>query len=215
MLLRDTEGVINNVTSSSSSGNQLIKNDPPCCTIRDHSYHSVVYALSNVTSNTIVTVVSNAVLSSIVVFKNLENVKIIGQGNPAVNCNGVGRIKFVSCNNVIIEGINWERCGSNDSLYPGIEFYNSSNILIQTCSFHHSTAQAVVLSEVSGNVYINNCQFTHNKYHDGHGAAIYYTSASEQSTQVQLIINSCDFTDTMNSNGPAESAVYIENSNSS
>ena len=86
MLLRDTEGVINNVTSS--SGNQLIKNDPPCCTIRDHPFHSVVHALSNVTSNTIVTVVSNAVLSSIVVFKNLENVKIIGQGNPAMVLEG-------------------------------------------------------------------------------------------------------------------------------
>ena len=86
---------------------------------------------------------------------------------------------------------------------------NSSNIVIQGCSFHNSTAQAVVLSNISGNVYINNCQFTHNKYHKGHGAAIYYTSSPEQSTQVQLVINNCNFT----FNGPAESVVYIDNSN--
>ena len=123
------------------------------------------------------------------VLENLENVTIVGQGNPTVNCNGVRGIKFVSCNNFIIEGINWERCGSNDSFYPGMEFYNLSNILIQTCSFHHSTAQTVVLSEVSGNVYINNCRFTQKKCHNGHGAAIYYASIPEQSTQVQLVIN--------------------------
>ena len=55
----------------------------------------------------------------------------------------------------------------------------------------------------------NNCQFTHNKYYKGHGAAIYYTSSPEQNTQVQLVINNCNFT----FNGPAESVVYIDNSN--
>ncbi|XP_065908930.1 probable outer membrane protein pmp6 [Dysidea avara] len=177
--------------------------------MEDHQFHSIFHALSNFTSNTIITVVSDAVLSSIVVLENLESVAIIGQGNPTVNCNGVGEIKFVSCNNVIIKGVNWERCGSNDSSYPGMEFYNSSNILIQTCSFHHSTMQAVVMSKMSGNVYINNCQFTHNKYHNGHGATIYYTSAPEQSTRVLLVMNNCDFT----MNGPAKSVVYIDSNN--
>ena len=205
LLLRNIEAVINSDNEiATSSGNQLIKNDPPCCTIRDHPFHSVVHALSNVTSNSIVTLVSNAVLSSVVVLKNLENVKIIGQGNPTVNCSGVGGIKFVSCNNVIIEGINWERCGSNESSCPGMQFNNATNIVIQTCSFHHSTAQAVVLSEVQGYVYINNCQFTHNKNYNGHGAAIYYTT-EQNSTEVHL--NHCNFA----LNGPAKSVVFIEN----
>ena len=40
--------------------------------------------------------------------------------------------------------------------------YNSLNILFHNCSFQNSLGQSVVLSEVSGNVYINNCNFTHN-----------------------------------------------------
>ena len=98
----------------------------------------------------------------------------------------------------------------SNNLQPGIEINNSSNVIIQNYSFHHSEEQAVALSKVLGNVYINSCQFAHNKYHKGHGAAIYYTSSPEHSAQAQLIINDCKFT----SNGPAESVVYIENQNS-
>ena len=116
-------------------------------------------------------------------------------------CNGIGSLKFVSCNNVTIEGVNWDRCGSVNN--PGMEFDSTSNIVIQHCSFHHSSGRIFTLS---GNVSINNCLFTHNKYHRGHGAAIYYTSSYEQSTH--LVISNCDFT----LNGPAESVVYIDRS---
>ena len=54
---------------------------------------------------------------------------------------------------------------------------------------------------------INNCQFTHNKFREGHGAGIYYTSNHEQSAQ--LVINNCNFI----LNKPAKSVVYIDNSN--
>ena len=166
------------------------ENEIPCCYSGNHS---IVDILNNVTNNTIINISTDVVLSSNVIREGLNNITIIGQGNPTVKCSGIGSVKFVSCNNVTIEGISWKRCGfkTQDEAYTnsGIAFYSSSSIAIQNCSFHHSTGQAVVLLKVSGNVYITNCLFTHNKYYNHHGAAIYYTSSLEQSTQVQLVIN--------------------------
>ncbi|XP_065909024.1 probable outer membrane protein pmp6 [Dysidea avara] len=182
--------------SSGSGGDEV--DEIPCCNSGNYTFYSIVDALNSVTSNTIIKVSTDVVLPSNVMLEGLDNITIIGVGIPTVNCNDTGSVKFVSCNNVIIEGVNWEMCGSNK--FPGIEFYDSSIISIQSCSFQHSRRQAVALSKVSGNVFINNCQFTHNKYHKGHGVAIYYTSSPEQSTQVQLVINNCNFS----LNGPAK-----------
>ena len=192
------------------SGSVSDEDKIPCCNIENYTFYSIVDVLNNVTtSNTIISISTDVVLSSIVTLEGLNNITIIGQGNPTVNCNDIGSVKFISCNNVTIEGVIWERCGSiKQSAYPGVKFYNSSNIFIKDSSFHRSRQQAVVLSNMLGNVYMNNCQFTNNKYHKGHGAAIYYTSSPEQSTQVQLVINNCNFT----FNRPAESVVYIDNS---
>ena len=187
--------------SSGSGGDEV--DEIPCCNSGNYTFYSIVDALNSVTSNTIIKVSTDVVLPSNVMLEGLDNITIIGVGIPTVNCNDTGSVKFVSCNNVIIEGVNWEMCGSNK--FPGIEFYDSSIISIQSCSFQHSRRQAVALSKVSGNVFINNCQFTHNKYHKGHGVAIYYTSSPEQSTQVQLVINNCNFS----LNGPAKSTVFV------
>ena len=206
----EVKGVQDDISGSGSDEDEI-----PCCNIETIIFstgvYSIVDVLNNVTtSNTIINISTDVVLSSNVTLEGLNNITIIGQGNPTVNCNDIGSVKFVSCNNITIEGVIWERCGSTKlSAYPGVKFYNSFNIFIKDSSFYNSTGQAVVLSNMSGNVYINNCQFTHNKYHKGHGAAIYYTSSPEQSTQVHLVINNCNFT----FNGPAESVVYIDNSN--
>ena len=188
------------------SGSGSGEDDVPCCSSRNYNFYPIYDVLNNVTSNTIINISTDVVLPSNVTLEGVKNIRVIGQGNPTVYCNDIGSVKFVSCNNVTIEGVNWERCGSVKN--PGIEFYNTSNIAILSCSFHHSTGKAVSMSEVSGNLSINNCQFTHNKYHNGHGAAIYYTSSHEQNAQ--LIINNCDFT----MNGPAKSIAYVDNSNS-
>ena len=234
------KGVKDDVSGSGSDEDEI-----PCCNIGTIIFSTGVYPIDDVlnnvtTSNTIINISTDVVLSSNVTLEGLSNITIIGQGNPTVNCNDIGSVKFVSCDSVTIEGVTWERCGfgsdveyslessyhyhdyyyedynynldqnyDRNNSWPGIEINNSSNIFIHNCFFHISTGQAVVLSNMSGNVYINNCQFTHNKYHKGHGAAIYYTSSPEQSTQIQLVINNCNFT----FNGPAESVVYIDNSN--
>jgi len=206
LLLWKVEGVKSENPGTDTKNDDIVsssdENNVSCC--RNESC-TITDVLNNVTSNTIINISTDVVLSSNVEIKRVENITIIGHGNPTVNCNGIGSVKFVSCNNVTIEGVSWERCGSVNN--SGMEFYKAFNIAIQSCSFHHSTGKAVTLSKVSGNVSINNCQFTHNKYHKGHGAAIYYASCHEQSNQ--FVIENCDFT----LNGLAESVIYVDYSN--
>ena len=103
--------------------------------------------------------------------EGLENITIIGHRNPVVKCNDVGAIRFISCKNVTIEGIQWEGCGSMD--YSEIEFYNLSDVCFKSCSFHNSNGRSVLFSKVFGYVQIISCNFTHNNEYRRHGAAIY------------------------------------------
>ena len=50
------------------------------------------------TSNAVVNITGNSLLSSIVTLTGLDNITIIGKENLTVNCNGTGAIEFVSCN---------------------------------------------------------------------------------------------------------------------
>ena len=80
-----------------------------------------------------------------------------------------------------------------DSYEPVLQMTNSSNITIQECSFQHSIAQAIVLSEISGYVNINYCKFVNNAYYKGHGAIVNVFSSSLTRFQLSVNINTCDF----------------------
>ena len=89
----------------------------------------------------------------------------------------------------MLEGIAWKSCGfKNMSTHPGIEFYKSSNIVLQHCSIYNSTGQAVVLSNV-GNVYINHCYVycEYNSQFQGNGSVI-YLSRNVDSFQLLLVV---------------------------
>ena len=89
------------------------------CTRRDHgcvgknySFHSFDDALSNLTSNVMINVTSDVVLSSHVYLAHLENISIFGYMNLTVKCNNIGRLYLVLCRNCSIEGILWDGCGT-------------------------------------------------------------------------------------------------------
>ena len=182
-----------------------------CCAYGNCSCNSIDYALANLTGNVLINITTDVTLSSLTKPSNLENVSIVGHNNPTVYCINTGGIHFMFCHNCIIQGIVWDGCGSeniDNNTEPVLKLSYSSNIAIQDCSFQHSKGQAVVLSEVSGDVNIKHCQFVYNSHYRGHGAAIHYLS-SNVTNHVQLIfkINSCEFT----YNEGAKSLIYIEN----
>ena len=167
------------------------------------------HQLGNLTNNGLINITADMMLLSIVSLVGLENVSIIGHDNPTVNCDNVGGIYFDNCHNCTIIGITWEKCGNKTDSKPAIELYNSSNIIIQNCFFLLSQTQVIALSEISGNVSINNCKFVFNKHFEGKGTVIHYLSKIKYHfSAFQLImISDCNFT--QNGASTDTSIIYI------
>jgi len=212
-IIKNAEEISNETFSQEATSHSKISFDQvirPCCAVGDHSFTLLDSALNSSSNNTIIKIIElNVLLQSKISLENLENISIIGHGAPTVNCNRIGAIKFFSCNNVLITGINWENCGSsNESSYPGLSFYKSYNVTIQNCSFYSSMGQVLLFSEALGNSVINNCKFAHNSQHRSHGAAVHYTTKATNLTTTKLVIDRCNFS----FNGAAKSIVYIGSS---
>ena len=112
-----------------------------------------------------------------------------------MNCKHVGGVHFTFCHNCIIQSITWDGCGteiSDELTEPGLMLNCSSSVTTQKCSFQHSIGQALVLSDVSGDVNINNCNFMNNSHYRSHGAAKHYLYTSKH--QFMLTISNCSFT---------------------
>ena len=185
-----------------------------CCHFGSCICFSFPRALIHLTSNVLLNVTSDAVLTSVIHVSSLENVSIIGHNNPTVNCIGAGGIHFTSCHNCIIQGITWDGCGSdNDEPEPGLTLTYSFNITIHNCIFQHSRGQAIAISEILGYVNIDGCKFHNNDHYEGHGAILNVLSSigilrsSNVMDQILLKIQDCSFVH----NRVTTSLVYVEN----
>ena len=187
-----------------------------CIDDDNSSYYSLHQALTNLTSNVLINITTDVVLSSIVPLLDLANITITGHNNPTVNCNNSGVLQFTSCNSIIIDGIIWNRCGynSDNSLADdsdnslanaALEFANSSTISIQKCSFQYSKGQIFVLSDISGVFNIKNCRFVYNTAEYEDDGSIIHHSSNNSSTLT--IVNCC-----FEGNKKAGSLVYISSS---
>ena len=191
----------------SGNGQSILTID--CGLFTNFSDCALDHQLGNLTSNGLINITADMMLLSIVSLVGLENVSIIGHDNPTVNCDNVGGIYFDNCHNCTIIGITWEKCGNKTDSKPAIELYNSSNIIIQNCFFLLSQTQVIALSEISGNVSINNCKFVFNKHFEGKGTVIHYLSKIKYHfSAFQLImISDCNFT--QNGASTDTSIIYI------
>ena len=169
----------------------------PVCIHQNCFCQAIDYVLASLTNNTQIDLSINVTLSSVITISGV-NISIIGHHNPTINCSNGGGLKFSYCHNCTIEGITWDGCGAkniNSSNIPVIEFYHSSNITIQNCTFQYSVGQAIVLSEVSGNVGVNHCYFLYNKQYKGYGTAVCFSTSNNFQEHIQLIvkISNCIF----------------------
>ena len=162
---------------------------------------------SSSSNNAIFNITTDVVLTSKVTLESVENITIIGHRNPVVKCNDFGEVKFISCKNVSIDGIQWEGCGSMD--YPGIEFYNSSDVSFKKCSFYNCKGTSASISEMSGNMYVIKCNFTHSNS-SVHGSAVHYIPNIYSHSQHYLLLQNSNFL----FNIVNETVVYIDGSGS-
>ena len=165
-------------------------------------YSSLDHALDNLASNVLINIITDVTLSSFTKTSDLVNVSIVGHNNPTVNCTNGGGIHIASCQNCIIQGMVWKRCGSTSK--PVIKLSSCSSMVIENCSFQYSKGQVLVLSKASRDVNINYCSFLHNNQYTGHGMAIHYLSNTE--TEISFAISHCNFS----YNKGAKSLVHIE-----
>ena len=233
IILRKTSNLkINNNTARWNYGgqftnksNDIIIDDNGIVRCNDHrEYYVYQYKnyfcknLNDISSNSVVIITDNITLSSQIQLTELANISLIGYNNPSIYCENDGGLQFTSCTNVTITNITWHRLINNDrNIHVTIKFYNSSNITIDHCTFQQSVGQAVVLSEVSGDVNIKHCKFVNNmhlseKRH--YGSAIHYLSSSDTESSenwLTITICNCYFTDNIG----IASLVYLEQHNNS
>ena len=195
--------------TSGEDDNSLI-----CCVYGNCSCSSLDHALANLTSNVLINITTDVTSSSLVTVSDLENASIIGHNNPTVNCRKINGLQFNLSRHLIIQGITWIGCGTDNINHttPGLSLSYSSNVTIQNCTFQQSVGQAIVLSEMSGDVNINNCKFVNNNRYRGHGAAIHYSSSTNNTinySQFVLTIKNCKFL-----YNRMKSLVYLENKHS-
>ena len=204
-LISDDEDILAASDIGNGSGPYVF--DSSCCIYGKCSCPSLYNALTNLTSNFLINITTDVVLSSIITLVNLANITITGHNNPTVNCNNSGGLLFISCHNCTIEGIIWDECGARIFGNPSsvLHLFNSSNITITNCTFQHSIGQAVVLSEMIGDVNIDHCNFLSNKQYEGHGTAIHYSSNILLAPQLIFNITNCMFS----YNEGAKSVVYF------
>ena len=168
------------------------------CHIESESCYSLFdQALANISSNSMINITTNSTLSFHNILQGLQNIQIIGYNNPTVYCTTIiGALQFISCTNCIIRGITWSGCGGivHDNNYPVLEFDSSSNVKIEKCTFKRSKGQTIVLSGMTGDVTINDCQFYNNKYLGNAGGAV-IDIAKQGNYQVNVTVRNCNFTD--------------------
>ena len=167
------------ICASNETGSAYNQDMLQSCISGSYPCYCFADLLVNVSSNATICVTTDMVLSSVMELTYLKNIAIIGYNNPTVQCGYSGGLHFASCHDVVIAGIIWNECGKNANVSiasrTGLYIHNSSSVSFQNCTFQNSLGHSIVLLEVSGNVNINDCNFTHN-YYKNHGVAIHYSS---------------------------------------
>ena len=147
---------------NSNNGNDNIE----CCVNGECPCSSLSTALLNIDNNTIINITSELVAlnnTATMGSGKLTNITIIGS-NVTIMCNNSGGVYCESCDNVMIDGITWDKCG--DPNYKpdvaGVTFNGTSNISLLNCTFQYSQVPVITLLGISDSILIQGCNFLSN-----------------------------------------------------
>ena len=153
---------INNASSNTSRD---------CCTEEGCLCGSLATALKFINNNTVINITSPTItLNESIRLQRpygqppITNIAITGNNVTIIMCNNInGSLYCESCDDVLIEGITWDKCGNVFYETGGVYFDSVSNISLINCTFQHSLVKAVTIMGNSGNVTIVHCSFLSNK----------------------------------------------------
>ena len=149
------------INVNSNNGNDSTE----CCVHGECACSSLSTALLNIDNDTIINITPHVIaLNSTIMMGSgrLTNITITGS-NVTIMCNYSGSVYCELCDDIIIEGITWDRCGDpTGTNIAGVTFNCTSKISLVNCTFQHSQLPAVSLLEVSGNILIQSCKFLSN-----------------------------------------------------
>ena len=202
---------------NSNNGNDITE----CCVHGECACSSLSTALLNIDNDTIINITSHVIaLNSTVMMGSgrLTNITITGS-NVTIMCNYSGSVYCELCDDIIIEGITWDRCGDpTGTNIAGVTFNCTSKISLVNCTFQHSQLPAVSLLEVSGNILIQSCNFLSNiPFTIDHSSVLNITRISSHG-----LSNNSDITVTINEgyfynntqNAVPHLQIYIDDSSS-
>jgi len=137
-----------------------------CCVDGSCPCNSFSFALENITNHTIINITSESVTLNTTIpigSGNLHNITITGNG-PTIMCNNSGGVYCMSCSDVIIEGITWDKCGdpNKKDTVAAVYFAVAHDIKIQKCNFQKSKVCALILNQASSNIIVRNSKFSNN-----------------------------------------------------
>ena len=146
---------------NSNNGND----NTECCVNGECVCSSLSTALLNIDNNTIINITSESVAlnnTTTMGSGKLTNITITGS-NVTIMCNNSGSVYCESCDDVMIEGITWDRCGDpSGTNIAGVTFNGTSNISLINCTFQNCQVTAVSLLQVSGGILIQGSNFLSN-----------------------------------------------------
>ena len=208
---------------NSNNGNDSTE----CCVNGTCTCSSLSTALLNIDNNTIINITSESVAlnnTTTMGSGKLTNITITGS-NVTVMCNNSGSVYCESCDDVMIEGITWDRCGDpNGTNIAGVTFNGISNISLINCTFQLSQLLAVSLLLVSNNNVIQGCNnrgetsinmfmvnFISNQYTGLVGGALTVILPYENGANHCILLTRCNFVS--NRSPSYGAALYIDTRN--
>jgi len=176
-----------------------------CCVDGDCVCTSLSTALLNMTSNTVINITSESVTLDDKIKMgsgDLNNITITGNG-AIIMCNNSGGVYCESCDNVVIEGITWDKCGDLNT--AGVTFNRTTNITLVNSTFQQSQTQAIKLYSISGSLSLTSVNLKLNKNSRGRGGAVFIQNILGDFV---MLVSNCEFND--NASPGHGAALYID-----
>ena len=197
---------------NSNNGND----NTECCVNGECACSSLSTALLNIDNNTIINITSQSVAlnnTTTMGSGKLTNITITGS-KVTIMCNNSGSVYCESCDDVMIKGITWDRCGNpSGKNIAGVTFNGTSNISLVNCTFQHSQLPAVSLLEVSDRILVQSSNFLSSNIAYIYGLAVLnitrVSSVFSSNSSITLTINKSYF-DNITCYGAPSLYIYID-----